>query len=191
MKRSRTAYFEAAANGARSLPQALGASLCQTCTLPWPPSVNQLAKVDRRGRRSYRDEAILALRAQRLRAYERGERVAVRIWCYAPDQQRRDLDNLAKAPLDALEKGGYLVDDQQVDDLRLVRRTPDPAMPRLEVSLALLVESDVALVLVDELERDALDWIRYSDYDPELLKRERARVQAAAQKLRTKIGGAP
>lgn len=42
---------------------------------------------------------------------------------YPPDRRARDLDNYAKAVLDALTLSGVWGDDAQIDELRIVRRT--------------------------------------------------------------------
>lgn len=54
---------------------------------------------------------------------------------YAPDLRRRDLDNLTKAPLDALVKAGVMADDSQVVDLRIYRAGLDRQNPRITVWL--------------------------------------------------------
>ncbi|WP_140394409.1 RusA family crossover junction endodeoxyribonuclease, partial [Escherichia coli] len=38
-----------------------------------------------------------------------------------PDKRRRDLDNILKAPLDALTHAGLLIDDEQFDEINIVR----------------------------------------------------------------------
>lgn len=48
-------------------------------------------------------------------------RLRVTIDAFPPDRRRRDVDNLAKAALDALTHAGVWGDDSQVDEL-LVRR---------------------------------------------------------------------
>ncbi len=48
-------------------------------------------------------------------------RLTVKIEVYPPDLRTRDLDNLCKAPLDALAHAGIYVDDSQIDVLVLVR----------------------------------------------------------------------
>ena len=47
--------------------------------------------------------------------------VAVRITAYPPDRRRRDLDNLLKSLLDALQHTGIIADDSNVIDLHIVR----------------------------------------------------------------------
>jgi crossover junction endodeoxyribonuclease RusA len=96
-------------------------------TLPWPPSGNRYYRrvgaktlISRDGR-EYRKlvQAIcLAEGVKRL-----GGRLNMAIEAYPPDNRRRDLDNLLKATLDALQHGGAYEDDSQIDWL-LVRRKP-------------------------------------------------------------------
>jgi len=47
--------------------------------------------------------------------------LVVTIDVHPPDRRRRDLDNLFKGILDALEKGGAYHDDSQIEDLRIRR----------------------------------------------------------------------
>jgi crossover junction endodeoxyribonuclease RusA len=51
------------------------------------------------------------------RTYE--NKIIVLIKAYRPDERKRDLDNLFKAPLDALAKAGVYKDDSQIVDLRI------------------------------------------------------------------------
>ncbi|PZY33759.1 hypothetical protein DIV21_30370 [Escherichia coli] len=37
------------------------------------------------------------------------------------DKRRRDLDNILKAPLDVLTHAGLLIDDEQFDEINIVR----------------------------------------------------------------------
>lgn len=39
----------------------------------------------------------------------------------AGERYRRDLDNILKAPLDALTHAGLLIDDEQFDEINIVR----------------------------------------------------------------------
>lgn len=49
------------------------------------------------------------------------QRVGVEIQAFPPDSRRRDLDNALKAVCDGLQAGRLIVDDSQIDDLRIVR----------------------------------------------------------------------
>ncbi|EHZ4690535.1 RusA family crossover junction endodeoxyribonuclease, partial [Escherichia coli] len=48
-------------------------------------------------------------------------RLAIKIIAEPPDKRRRDLDNILKAPLDALTHAGLLIDDEQFDEINIVR----------------------------------------------------------------------
>lgn len=94
--------------------------------LPWPPSVNHYWIQMVRGRK-----VIVAI-GQRGQEFRRqvaeivGEMtplegpLAVRIEAYFPDRRKRDLDNLLKAPLDALEHAGLYKNDGQIRDLHIL-----------------------------------------------------------------------
>lgn len=49
-------------------------------------------------------------------------RLRVVVEAYVPDNRRRDLDNVFKASLDALQSAGVYDDDGQIDDLRIIRK---------------------------------------------------------------------
>ncbi|EFX26484.1 putative holliday junction resolvase, partial [Escherichia coli O55:H7 str. USDA 5905] len=48
----------------------------------------------------------------------------IKIIAEPPDKRRRDLDNILKAPLDALTHAGVLMDDEQFDEINIVRGQP-------------------------------------------------------------------
>jgi crossover junction endodeoxyribonuclease RusA len=47
------------------------------------------------------------------------DKISVVIVAYYPDRRRRDLDNLFKAPLDAMMKAGVYDDDSQIEFLSI------------------------------------------------------------------------
>ena len=47
------------------------------------------------------------------------DKISISIIAYYPDRRRRDLDNLLKAPLDAMMKAGVYQDDSQVESLSI------------------------------------------------------------------------
>ena len=93
--------------------------------LPWPPSVNHYwthgngrAFISKAGR-SFRDAVIWECRSKRVKKIT--GRLAVTIKACPPDRRRRDLDNLNKSLLDALQHAGVYEDDSAIDDLRIYR----------------------------------------------------------------------
>jgi crossover junction endodeoxyribonuclease RusA len=91
--------------------------------LPWPPSMNRMWR-NVGGRtllckpgREYRQLVALLVRER----HQIAERIAVTITACPPDRRRRDLDNMLKAPLDALTFAGVWLDDSQIDRLTIAR----------------------------------------------------------------------
>ena len=108
-------------------------------TLGFPPSVNSYWR-NVRGRtlisqagREYRSRVVQEAIAARPVRFQGHVRLAIVAWM--PDARRRDLDNLLKAPLDALAHAGYYDDDSQIVDLRIRNAGVDRARPRLEVEM--------------------------------------------------------
>jgi crossover junction endodeoxyribonuclease RusA len=110
-----------------------------TLTLPWPPSVNHyyrrvghatvISKEGRRYRQRVVGEALLA-GSPRVEG-----RLAVRIVASPPDRRRRDLDNLQKSLLDALQHAGVYGDDSQIDRITVERAsTSDGGRVVVEIS---------------------------------------------------------
>ncbi len=107
--------------------------------LPWPPSVNRYwrnigtrAIISRAGR-EYQQSVELAVLIAGGRRNMAGV-LSVSILAYPPDKRRRDLDNLLKAPLDALAKSGVYEDDSQIDEL-IVRRLKPSKPGRLVIEI--------------------------------------------------------
>ncbi len=101
------------------------AEVTRTYELPYPPSVNHYWRrvgwrtlISREGRR-YRKEVVALLAAQR--AQPLGGRLVMRVTVFPPDARRRDLDNVQKALLDALQQGEAFHDDSQIDELVIKR----------------------------------------------------------------------
>lgn len=93
--------------------------------LPWPPSVNHYWERNRNGGMrvgakgvAYRREVWATLRG--LQGYGQA-RMKVAIELYPPDKRRRDIDNPLKCLLDSLSHAGAYTDDEQIDDLHIVR----------------------------------------------------------------------
>lgn len=102
--------------------------------LPYPPSTNRMWRTPNKGPlagrtmlsadgRAYREAVATSVMVQR--AGKGREplvgRLAVHIVFAAPDKRRRDADNLLKGLLDAMAHAGVYLDDEQIDDLRIVR----------------------------------------------------------------------
>ncbi|MEQ9616639.1 MAG: RusA family crossover junction endodeoxyribonuclease [Phycisphaerales bacterium] len=94
-------------------------------TLPYPPSVNhywrragQRTLISREGRR-FRRAVCAILASERIEPLT--GRLEIFIEICPPDRRRRDLDNVQKALLDALEHGGAYEDDSQIDRIVIER----------------------------------------------------------------------
>jgi crossover junction endodeoxyribonuclease RusA len=97
-------------------------------TLPWPPSANSYYRrvgnrtlISRRGRKYRKDVCAQLATIESKRPLTDG-RLAVEIDAFPPDRRRRDLDNLQKPVLDAMEHAGVYHDDSQIDLLVTRRR---------------------------------------------------------------------
>ena len=94
--------------------------------LPWPPSVNHYWGT--RGKTRYIGAKGRAFRLETLSAWNRlraqgfgNARLAVAVDAYPPDRRARDLDNILKAALDALQHARAFADDSQVDEIKVRR----------------------------------------------------------------------
>jgi len=101
-----------------------------TVALPYPPSVNHYWR--RVGPRTVISRQGRAYRREVAAAVERIDRVAeqmpltgplsVEVSLYPPDRRRRDLDNVLKALLDALQHAGVYLDDSLIEHLSVEKR---------------------------------------------------------------------
>jgi len=96
--------------------------------LPYPPSINHYWRrvgprtlISREGRR-FRERVVAILAALHIRPL--AGNLAVHVEVFPPDRRRRDIDNVLKSLLDALEHGGAFHDDSQVADLRARKLGP-------------------------------------------------------------------
>ena len=111
-----------------------------TLTLPYPPSVNHYWRrvgprtlISREGR-TFRRNVCALLGGGGPRKPPTGGRIALAMDAFPPDRRRRDLDNLQKPVLDALEHAGIYEDDSQID-LLLTRRREVVRNGRLQVDV--------------------------------------------------------
>ena len=95
-------------------------------TLPWPPTVNHYW--GQHGKRRYVAKAGMEFRAavrlvvlQTCGGVLLTGRLSVVIVACPPDRRARDLDNLFKASLDALQHAGVYESDSQIDSLTISR----------------------------------------------------------------------
>ena len=117
-----------------------------TISLPYPPSVNHYWRrvgsrtlISREGRTFRKNVCALlgGLPAGRHGGGPRkppaGGRVALCMDAFPPDHRRRDLDNIQKPVLDALQHAGVYEDDSQIDLLITRRCKVDKPHGRLAV----------------------------------------------------------
>ncbi len=95
--------------------------------LPWPPSVNHVWRrvgsktlLSAEGRK-YREAVWKHCLVVRIAGKRLEGRLSVKILVNPPDRRRRDIDNLAKVPLDALTHAAVWIDDSQIDELYIRR----------------------------------------------------------------------
>ena len=91
--------------------------------LPYPPSINHYWRrvgprtlISREGRRFRRD--VMAILAA-MGITPLSGALVVHVQVFPPDNRRRDIDNVQKALLDALEHGGAYDDDSQIVKLTI------------------------------------------------------------------------
>lgn len=96
--------------------------------LPYPPSINNYFRkyhnrmVISRGGRLFRTRVCAVLSAAGVTPM-RGA-LSLKIIAHPPDRRKRDIDNIQKPLLDALEKGRAFENDSQVKDLHIVMKHP-------------------------------------------------------------------
>ena len=108
--------------------------------LPWPPTVNHYYGTGARGRRyikpegvAYRHEVKVAMLQGRHKPIDGP--LAVTILAYPPDRRRRDIDNINKALLDALQHAGAYRDDCQIIKLTSEKKEPKPGAGCVRVTI--------------------------------------------------------
>lgn len=99
-----------------------------TLELPYPPSINHYWRrvgsrtlISREGRR-FRQSVTAILAAMNMQPMSGPLQVDVEV--FPPDNRRRDVDNVQKALLDALEHGGAYGDDSQIVRLAIEKGPP-------------------------------------------------------------------
>lgn len=115
--------------------------------LPWPPSVNHYWR-HQRGRHhisekgeAFRKEVFYMAKNQARKGFGKDTRLQVRIDAYPPDKRTRDLDNITKGLLDALQHAKMYEDDSQIDRLT-IERCPIEKPGRVIVIITPYVQED-------------------------------------------------
>jgi crossover junction endodeoxyribonuclease RusA len=96
-----------------------------TLELPFPPSINHYWRVQ--DKTWYITKEGMAFRYHVMSLRPPGfrmilDKIRLTLDVHAPDRRRRDLDNLCKATLDALQHAKIYKDDFQIDQLIVTRR---------------------------------------------------------------------
>jgi crossover junction endodeoxyribonuclease RusA len=93
-------------------------------TLPFPPSVNTYWRsfqgrmlISKKGRDYRKAVADIVLLNKAAKFYQGKIKMTIEAW--RPDERKRDLDNLLKAPLDALTHAGVYLDDHLIVHLTI------------------------------------------------------------------------
>ena len=96
-------------------------------TLPYPPTVNhywgQLGSKKFLGKKGkqFRDDVVISAYACNAQEGPLKGRLHVQVYLYPPDKRKRDVDNVLKPLLDALEHAGVYENDSQIDKLCITR----------------------------------------------------------------------
>lgn len=114
--------------------------------LPYPPSVNHYylhtttgVIISAKGKSYRRDVSLLLHRYRGHCGADKRLQVIVNV--YPPDKRKRDLDNICKATLDALQHARIFADDNQIDVLIIARKNEVPfGALKIEISACSLSE---------------------------------------------------
>lgn len=98
--------------------------------LPYPPSVNHYWRrvgartLISRGGRAFRQAVCAILAAEKVQPLSGPLELVITV--FPPDQRRRDIDNVQKSLLDAMQHGGAYFDDSQIMRLSIERGKVTP-----------------------------------------------------------------
>lgn len=108
--------------------------------LPWPPSINNYWRHTRTGHyisragKSFR-QSVSYLCFNAKDKFTEKDKLHIIIDAYPPDRRKRDLDNILKSLLDALQHAGVYKDDSQIDRLSISRKLPLEGKVSIEISV--------------------------------------------------------
>jgi crossover junction endodeoxyribonuclease RusA len=99
--------------------------------LPMPPSANRYwryvngkvlkSKQARDYIKTIGDLWMVYKAQKKAKAFGKDQRLQIYIQVFPPNRIRRDLDNLLKVLMDSLEHAGLFTNDEQIDDIRIMR----------------------------------------------------------------------
>ena len=99
-------------------------------TLPYPPTVNhywgQLGSKKYLGKKGKEFREAVFICVYNARKGTLNGRLHMEVYLYPPDKRKRDVDNVLKPLLDALEHAGLYENDSQIDKLCITRREVIP-----------------------------------------------------------------
>lgn len=121
-------------SGAADLPLAVGEPVFE-CSLPYPPSVNHYkrfgTKINKKTKKPYTSlfltkkgkdyQLAVKRRVRKVRGQALTGPLAIEITTHPPDNLRRDIDNVLKCLLDAMQHAGVYEDDNQIARLLIER----------------------------------------------------------------------
>jgi crossover junction endodeoxyribonuclease RusA len=94
--------------------------------LPYPPSVNhywgQSGKNKFLGKKGKEFRIAVAEACLDAEVVALEGRLSLHVSLYPPDHRKRDVDNVLKPLLDAMEHAGCFENDNQIDELHIIRR---------------------------------------------------------------------
>ncbi len=108
--------------------------------LPWPPSINHYWRHTKNGHyisnegKAYRETVCYSCVKHR-GILSDDTRLSVGIEAFPPDKRKRDLDNVLKSLLDALQHAGIYKDDSQIDSLSISRKMPLNGIVKIEIKI--------------------------------------------------------
>jgi len=96
--------------------------------LPYPPSVNhywgQFGKQKFIGKKGKEFRMAVSEVCIDMELSTLDGRLAVHVAIWPPDNRKRDVDNVLKPLLDAMEHAGVYENDSQIDELHIIRHPP-------------------------------------------------------------------